>query len=112
VFAFTHPEYGIEMIKTKPETKQDAEQVEFYTVSHIEFEATSKDLVYAFDRFCKNNGQKNPYMTPSVFGSRFSNDLPMLKQGGWELVPGQSSTMYSRIVHGQRFLRLRHTVVK
>jgi len=112
VFVFTHAEYGIEMIKTKPETVQDKENVEFYTVSHIEFEATSKDLVYAFDRFCKNNGQRNPYLSAAVFGSRLRNDMPLLAKGGWELVAGKSSEMYSRTVRGQRFLRFRHTVVK
>ncbi|MDH4319899.1 MAG: CHC2 zinc finger domain-containing protein [Desulfobulbaceae bacterium] len=108
VFEWTHPEYGLDMVKTKPvyDTENDC------TTSHIEFETTSKELALVFDRFCRNNGKHNPYDTGAKLGARLKNDLPLLKKGGWDLVPGKDGKMHSKVVHGQRFLKFRHTVVR
>jgi len=112
VYIWTHPEYGIELIRTVPKSIMDKETTEFYTKSTIEFETTSRDIVHAFDRLCRNNGQKNPYANASTFGARLKNDLPLLAKGGWEIIPGHDGKMYSRTVHGSRFIRFRHVVVK
>ncbi len=111
VFDFVHPEYGIEIIKTKPETKHD-DDGSAYSIAHIEFEATSHMIVSALDKYCRNNGLKNPYSKPSVFGARLKNDVHLLKKGGWELITSEGKEPYYRISRGVRFLRFRHSLIR
>ena len=109
-FIYEHPEYGLTIIKKMPEQIIDNE--EYYTKTVIEFEATSKDLVYAFDRFCKNNGLKNVYATASIFGSRLKNDVHLLQKGGWELITKPKTAPYFKTVRGQRFYKFRNTLYR
>jgi DNA primase len=81
-------------------------------MAHIEFTATSADLVHAFDRFCRNSGTRNPYGNAAVFGSRLKNDMKLLAKGGWDLVTSEGKEPYFRIVRGRRFLKFRHTLVR
>jgi DNA primase len=111
VFVLEHQEYGLTLIKTKPQTVHD-DQGERYTMAHIEFTATSADLVHAFDRFCRNSGTRNPYGNAAVFGSRLKNDMKLLAKGGWDLVTSEGKEPYFRIVRGRRFLKFRHTLVR
>lgn len=110
VFVLDHPEYGFEMIKTKPEKRED--KGESFTIAFIDFEVTSAELVYAFDRFCRNNGIKNPYESAAVFGARLGNDLPLMKKGGWELITKKEDVTHYRVVKGKRFLKFRHTLIR
>jgi DNA primase len=115
VYQWKHPEYGIPIIMTKPESIADPDD-EFdrtYSQSIIEFEATSNDLVYAFNRFCKNNGLQSPYSSAAIFGSRLRNDRKLLKKGNWELITkAESDQIHYKIVHGKRFLKFRHTLIR
>lgn len=110
VFCFTHPEYLMEIVKTKPQiiTEND----EQYTVANIEFVATSADIVAAFDRFCRNNGIKNPYEKVSVFASRLNNDRHLLKKSDWELVSKEGVEPYFRIIKGVRSWKFRKVLIK
>lgn len=112
VFVYTHPEYLIEVIKTKGETLQDEETKEVYTRSYIEFTATSFEIVNAFDKFCKNNGIKNPYDKASVFGSRLKNDIPVLKKNGWELITRPGFEPYYTKIHGERLWKFLKTLIR
>lgn len=111
VFVLNHPEYGLEIIKTKPKTHED-EDGSRYSTAHIEFMASSADLVHTFDRFCRNNGLKNPYESAAVFGARLKNDMVLMKKGGWELVTKEGMEPYFKTIHGKRFLKFRHTLVR
>ncbi len=110
VFYYQHPEYGLSLIKTNETTVKDGE--DGYMKSVIEIEATSKDFVHAFDRFCKNNGLKNPYTTGAVFGSRLKNDMSLLKKGGWDLITREGIEPYYKIIHGARFYKLSHVYIR
>lgn len=111
VFAYTHPEYMLEVIKTKVETFQD-DNGEPYTISYFEFMAQPGEIVAAFDRFCRNNGIHNPYENAAVFGERFKNDKHLLAKSGWELISKESCYPYFKKIKGQRFYRLRKVLVK
>lgn len=112
IFVYTHPEYLLEIIKTKGETFEDEETREVYTRSYIEFTASSFDIVNAFDKFCKNSGIKNPYDKASVFGSRLKNDVFVLKKNNWELITRTGFEPYFTKIHGERFWRFRKTFIR
>lgn len=114
VFAYTHPEYLIEMIKTVQARLED-DQGTVYTKAYLEFLATPTDLVIAFDRWCRNNGQRNPYENVSVFGQRFKTERTLLPKAGWEIVINPKKPRlepYHDVIEGQRFYKLRKTVIR
>jgi len=111
VYKYVHPEYTLELMKTKPEIKKD-EREEEYVSTIIEFVATPKEIVYAFDRFCKNNGLRNPYSNASIFGERLKNDRHLLEKTGWELVSRKNVEPYWKIIKGVRFWKFRKTIVR
>lgn len=121
VFVMDHPEYGIKMIKTTPETlcsvcgKTPADCLchgDRYSKSVVEFVVTSSELVDAFDRLAKNIGKRNPYDSPSIFTARLRNDKDLLKKSGWELISSEGKEPYFKIIRGQRFLKFKHTMVR
>jgi DNA primase len=111
VFKIEHPEYGLTLFKTVPEDKLvDGERFE---TSTIEFVAQSKEIVYALDRFCRNNGLRNPYPEASVFGARLQNDMAVLEKGGWKLcVKEGKEGMYWKKVNGNNYLKFQHVWVR
>ena len=115
VYAYQHPQYLLECIKTIPDTV-DKEGEEPYMISYFEFLATSQDICHAFDAFCKNNGLRNPYENAAVFGSRLRNDLGLLKKNGWELVTTEGKEPYFKVVYrkegSNRLYKFRKTVIK
>ncbi len=111
VFCYAHPEYGIELVKTKPETLYD-DDGDSYSQAVIEFVATSNMIVTALDKYCRNNGLMNPYSKASVFGARLKNDINLLNKGRWELITRDGIEPYFRKVKGERFLKFRHTLIR
>ncbi len=118
VVTYVHPEYGIEIAKTKPVTCEDETTREPYTRLYVEFVTTSKDLVLAFGRYCKNNGEPNPYRSESVFASRLRNDTPLLEKSGWQLITKhgkpwkQGMEPYYKVLEGQRFRKFRKVIIR
>ncbi len=114
VFRYTHPEYTIEMVKTKAEALEDKQTGESYTRTMIEFVAAPRDIVFALDRFCKNNGLRNPYSNASIFGERLKNDRHLMTKAGWELVPSPRETVapHWKVIDGRRFWKFRKVIVR
>ncbi len=121
VFVMEHPEYGIKMIKTVPETlcsvcgNHPADCVcggDRYSKSIIEFVVTSAELVDAFDRMAKNIGKRNPYDSASIFIARLRNDRDLLKKSGWDLLTSEGNEPYFKIIRGKRFLKFSHTLIR
>lgn len=112
VFSYTHPEYLFDVIKTKAEIITDEKTGENYMRSYMEFIATSGDIVFALDRFCKNNGIKNPYNKASVFISRLRNDKDLLKRSGWEIISREGIEPYYRRCKGERYWKFRKVIIK
>lgn len=131
VFVFTHPDYHIEVIKTKAKHYctvchklrdpyaesekcecKDAQSGDVYSRAIFEFTTTSGEIVGALDRYCRNNGIRNPYETSAVFTKRLSNDEKTLKSAGWELIQKEDLKPYFKIIRGQRFLKFRKVIIR
>ncbi len=137
VFVATHPDYLLEVIKTKPETIcakckkpreaelqfdqeidycvcTDAQSGEIYLRTFFEFIATSSEIVAAFSRYCRNTGIRNSFEKASILGARIRNDLPLLKRNGWDLITKDSDSdrIFFRKIQGNRFYKFRKTLVR
>lgn len=106
VFVLTHPEFSLEMTKTKPEKMPDDDGGEFY-LTFIEFIATSQELVAASGKYCRLNGLRNPFESASVFSARLRNDRALLERGEWQVIANEKHHPYWKIIHGKRFFYLR-----
>ena len=80
--------------------------------TYVEFIATPRDLVFAFDRFCRNNGIKNPYSTAGIFGERLKNDRHLLTKGSWEIISKEGMEPYWKVIRGERFWKFRKTIMR
>lgn len=110
-FTYTHPEYLLEIFKTRNEIINE-EGNEPYTRTFIEFMATAGDIVYAFNRFCKNNGTRNPYTSGSILAARLRNDINVLKNAGWETVDRPGFEPYYTRKHGLTYWKLRKVIIR
>ncbi|MEW6115637.1 MAG: CHC2 zinc finger domain-containing protein [Nitrospirota bacterium] len=52
----------------------------------LEFIITAADLYTLFNRYCKNQGIRNPFENPTSLGARISNDRAILEKGGWTYI--------------------------
>lgn len=107
-----HPEYGLELEKHRPERFTDEKTGEDYHRTYIEFVASPGDIVAAFDRFCKNNGLRNPYANTGIFGERLKNDKGNMVNGGWEVISKEGIEPYFKVVRGVRFWKFRKTFIR
>jgi DNA primase len=105
VFKFTHPDYGLDLVKTKPKDFQDDKTGERYTQVDITFTATASDIVYAFDSYCKNKGLKTPYSSAVIFGKRLENDIKVLEAENWTLITKEGLFPYYKIISGRRYYK-------
>jgi len=132
VFVYTHQDYLIEVIKTKPEIhctechglidslsagrkcECKAEQAgDIYSRAVFEFTATSGEVIGAIDRYCKNNGIANPFgNNAAIFAKRLANDERTLKTAGWELVSRPGKEPYWSVIRGNRFYKFRKVMVR
>ena len=111
VFVYKHPEYLIEILKTKGEQLID-DNDEPYTKTTVEFVASAGDIVYAFDKFSRNMGTKNPYPSGSILVSRLRNDIGVLKKADWDMLSRPGFEPYYTKIHGQRYWKLRKTIIR
>jgi DNA primase len=111
VFKFIHPEYGLELIKTKPREFIDKATNEPFTQVEIAFVGTSGEVVYAFDSYCKNKGLKNPYSSAAVFGRRLENDLTLLETQNWTLMTKEGTFPYFKILNGLRYYKFVNIII-
>ncbi|WP_020675539.1 CHC2 zinc finger domain-containing protein [Geopsychrobacter electrodiphilus] len=111
VFTLDHKDYGLRMFKTMAREHQD-DNGEKYFISTIEFVASSADVVDAFDMLAKNTGKNNPYGTAAIFTARLRNDRSVLSKSGWELIETPGKEPYFKVLHGNRFFKFRHVLVK
>ena len=111
VFCYTHPDYHIEFIKTKPEICEN-ENKEVYTRSYIEFIATAGEIVQAFDKYCKNYGTVNSYWSGAILVSRLRNDLHVINKSGWEAVSREGFEPYYTRIAGYAYWKLKKVMVR
>ena len=53
----------------------------------VEFEASTRELFYAFELLAKNRGITCPFRSPSQLGARIGDSLDVLQGAGWEFRP-------------------------
>jgi DNA primase len=114
-YTYTHNEYLLELTKSAPEVCKDPEGDGEYTRTTISFIATSGDIVAAFDRYCRNNGIKNPFQNAAVFSARLRNDKHLLKKTGWKLITKETDdpgAMWYRRIKGVRFFKFEKTIIR
>lgn len=113
VFVFRPKEYFIDFIKTCEQEPSLSDRMQEepdepnIKVRYFEFVATSAALQLVFSRYCKNNGLRNMIDNASALGSRISNDIKLLKKGGWQIVSSEGKAPYYRIRRGKRFWKFR-----
>lgn len=136
VFVYTHPDYHIEVVKTKAQNYCSvchklrdryaegldekcectaAHAGETYSRAIFEFMADPGTIVGALDVYCRLTGTRNPYTTAAQFTKRLSNDEKTLKSGGWEVVVNpnlEHEGPYFKKIKGQRFLKLRKVILR
>lgn len=111
VFRYIHPDYGLNIIKTEPQSHYDEDSNEYYTKVEIEFVATAGEIVYAFDSYCKNKGLKNPYVSAAVFGKRLENDLSILRTKNWDLDTKEGIFPHYKIIKGRRYYKFVNIII-
>lgn len=111
VFKYVHSDYGLEIVKTKPEGFYDEDTGDFLNKVEIEFVATAGEIVYAFDSYSKNKGLKNPYTSAAIFGKRLENDLNILKTKNWDLDTKEGIHPHYKIVKGRRYYKFVNIII-
>jgi DNA primase len=111
VFRYKHPEYLIEILKTKGVQEIDGNE-EPYTRTTVEFVASASDIVHAFDRLSRNMGTKNPYSSGAILVSRLRNDIGVLKKANWDVVSRPNFEPYWTRIHGRKYWKLRKTIIR
>lgn len=108
VYQFELPEYGFEVIETRPEEYRDEATGEIGKRSMVEFVATAGTMVNAFETYCKKRAIRCPFNNAAIFGARLKNDLPLLKKSGWELVTQNNKHAPAyRVNQGYRLFKFR-----
>ena len=78
----------------------------------MDFTINKTPFVYALDRFCRNNGLRNPYPEASVFGARLQNDIKVLEKGGWKLISTPGKEPYFKQLKGYNYYKFQHVWVR
>lgn len=111
VFCYTHPDYLIEFIKTKPESFEESNG-ESYTKAYIECVATAGEIVQAFDKYCKNYGTVNIYKSGAILVSRLKNDIQVIKKSGWEVISREGFEPFYTRIQGYAYWKLRKVMIR
>lgn len=111
VFCYTHPDYLIEFIKTKPESFEESNG-EPYTKAYIECVATAGEIVQAFDKYCKNYGTVNIYKSGAILVSRLRNDTQVIKKSGWEVISREGFEPFYTRIQGYVYWKLRKVMIR
>jgi DNA primase len=95
VKVFHDPEYITTFYLTRPyKAPKNDEDVDSWLdddqVQRLEFILTAGELHTLFNRYCKNQGNKNPYDNPTSLGSRAACDKKVMAMAGWEYVQGDN----------------------
>lgn len=116
VFVFTHPEYLLEVVKTQAVKKTDEHGGMEYLVATFDIVAKSSDIAHALDRYCKNNGKRNPFDSPNLFASHLRNDEKLLNKAGWKIVSADNPYKgrwknHYRVLNGLGYWKLQKVIV-
>lgn len=101
VKVYDDPEYLETFYLTYPYEAPDTDEDSYAPVTrfqNFELITTAKDLFTLFNRYCKNQGIRNPFENPTSLGARISNDRKIMAQAGWTYIQKkQDRKQYKKI---------------
>lgn len=100
VTVYSHPDYLLQFtVRSYPSLNDD------YTpkCDQLEFLATSKQIVNAFEKYCALHGMVNPYTTPYVFGARLRREKKELSNAHWKISSKNGGASHFKKVTGENF---------
>ena len=108
VTVYSHQDYLLHFTVRRLPSSNDEPTPKF---DQLEFLATSKQIVNAFERYCVLHGMQNPYPTASVFGQKLRNENEKLhfSKAHWEIVSKSSIAPYFKEVRGERYWKFLKT---
>jgi hypothetical protein len=106
VTVYSHPDYLLQFTVRRSPSSNDEPTPKF---DQLEFLATSKQIVNAFERYCVLHGMQNPYTTASVFAAKLRREKDQLSKAHWEIVSRSSIVPYFKEVQGERYWKFLKT---
>lgn len=106
VTVYSHQDYLLQFTVRRSPSSNDEPTPKF---DQLEFLATSKQIVNAFERYCVLHGMQNPYTTASVFAAKLRREKDRLSKTHWEIVSKSSITPYFKEVRGERYWKFLKT---
>lgn len=103
---YYHPDYLLHFTVRRSPPSNDDPTPQY---DQLEFLATSKQIVIAFERYCVLHGMQNPYATASVFAAKLRIEKDQLSKAHWELVSRSHSAPYFKEVQGERYWKFLKT---
>jgi hypothetical protein len=96
VTVYNHSDYHLQLtVKKSPSSQSEFD--------HLEFIATSKQLVSAFERYCDLHGMQNTYTSSSIFVARLRAEIEQLTNAHWEIVSKSSIAPHFKCLRGERY---------
>ncbi len=102
VTVYSHQDYLLQFTVRRSPSSNDEPTPKF---DQLEFLATSKQIVNAFERYCVLHGMQNPYTTAFVFGQKLRNENEKLhfSKAHWQIVSKSSSAPYFKKLRGVNY---------
>jgi DNA primase len=102
VIIFDDPEYMETFFLTEVRDEPEDESGDEFMVrrQRLEFIITAKDLYTLLNRYCANQHIRNPFDNPTSLGARISNDMAILKKGGWEFIQRRKEVKQYKKIDG------------
>lgn len=99
VTVYSHSDYHLQLtVRKSPTSKSEFDQLEFV--------ATSKQIVNAFERYCALHGMQNSYTSASIFVAKLRAEKDHLSTAHWELITKSGSEPYFKKLKGGRYWKL------
>jgi hypothetical protein len=106
VTVYSHADYLLQFTARRSPLSNDETVPKF---DQLEFLATSKQIVNAFERYCVLHGMQNPYTTASVFAAKLNREKDQLSKAHWAIISISSLTPYFKKVRGERYWKFLKT---
>jgi hypothetical protein len=106
VIVYSHQDYHLQFTVRRSSFSNNEPTSKF---DQLEFLATSKQIVNAFERYCVLHGMQNPYTTASVFAEKLRREKDQLSKAHWEIVSRSSVAPYFKKARGVRYWKFLKT---
>ncbi|MDA8156268.1 MAG: CHC2 zinc finger domain-containing protein [Actinomycetota bacterium] len=104
VYVYDDPEYiqTFYLTELNPEPDEFGDELDFHRFEVI---ITAKALWTLFNRYCKNQGMRNPFENPISLGARIANDQDVMEDGGWAYIATNPTWKHYKKIHGENYWR-------